>query len=357
MVAVVGGGPLFTSAADHLDAPSAKADHRIDITDIYIFRAGSGNTRLIVNVDGLITPGAASRMAVFRPNALYEFKIDTTGDGAADLAYRVKFTNPSTLAGGAKVQGFVVKRALGADARGNSWTGRTVAIGRTTPAYRSVRTFPLIGGGRVFAGIRDDPFFFDLDAFKMFKTKLLAGTIDTSDFCSPGTDFFAGTNVLSIVIDLPNARLGGNGRLVGFFATTAVSRSFGFEQRDRMGRPAINTVFNHTDATKEANNRTRPTDDPALLRENVIGVLDALTPVSGYTAGQKAAIANVLLPDTLTYTTNNGSGFLNGRRAANDVIDAEFALLTNTPLGTVKDCVNGNDKAFLSSFPTLAGPH
>ncbi len=49
-----------------------------------------------------------------------------------------------------------------------------------------------------------------------------------------------------------------------------------YEQVERMGRPAINTVFNHTDAEKEAANRLRPSDDRAFDLDNVVGVLDAI---------------------------------------------------------------------------------
>ena len=37
---VVAATPLLASAADHLDAPAAKADTRVDITDVYAFRSG-----------------------------------------------------------------------------------------------------------------------------------------------------------------------------------------------------------------------------------------------------------------------------------------------------------------------------
>ena len=57
-------------------------------------------------------------------------------------------------------------------------------------------------GMKVFAGPRDDPFFFDLAQFK----KILGGT--ATGFNNPGTDTFAGTNVMSIVIELPKSALG-----------------------------------------------------------------------------------------------------------------------------------------------------
>ena len=58
---------------------------------------------------------------------------------------------------------------------------------------------------KLFAGPRDDPFFFDLDRYK----GILAGTY--TGFANPGTDTFAGTNVLSIVVEVPKSMLGGSG--------------------------------------------------------------------------------------------------------------------------------------------------
>ena len=64
---------------------------------------------------------------------------------------------------------------------------------------------PVFGEGndiKVFAGPRDDPFFFDLNQYKA----IIAGT--ATSFNNPGTDTFKGTNVMSLVIELPKSKLG-----------------------------------------------------------------------------------------------------------------------------------------------------
>ena len=129
MALVVGATPLLASAADHLDAPAAKADHRVDITDVYAFKAGAGHTTLVLNVDGLMTP-ADSKVATFRANALYELKVDRNQDGKADLAYRVRFSPASTNADGTRTQKYVVRRATGAMANEQ----RVERQGRRRPA-------------------------------------------------------------------------------------------------------------------------------------------------------------------------------------------------------------------------------
>src|SRR4051794_10640908 len=168
MALAIAATPLAASAADHLDAPAAKADHRVDITDVYAFRSGASMTTLVLNVDGLMTPGD-SKKAAFRKNALYELKLDRNLDGRADLAYRVRFSAPTRNADGTVTQTYVVRRMAGAGAISNTWTGNVVAVGRTTPYKHSVRTARVDGGGQAFAGSRDDPFFFDLPGFVNFK--------------------------------------------------------------------------------------------------------------------------------------------------------------------------------------------
>ena len=363
LIAALAAGPMLVTGADHLDAPSTKQDARIDITDIYAFRSAGGTT-LVMNVNPLTSP-ADTKTARFRQGTLYEFRIDTNGDAGADIAYRVRFTN-RTLSTGSVVQDYTIKRATGAAARRHEWSGTTVSTGRTSgynASANAARVHSVVGGGKSFAGPRDDPFFFDLPGFVEFKKQLLAGSTDLSVLLGgfTGNDTFAGTNVSAIVLEVPNSRLGGSGRTVGVWATTSISGSAGYRQVDRMGRPAINTVFNTTTYDKEAFNRLQPTSDRAVARENVIGVLDAIDNVlqvngaPNYSAAEISGLAKVLLPDVLTLKLGSSAGFLNGRRLADDVIDAEFSVLTNGNVDS--DGVDANDKGFRATFPYLARPH
>jgi hypothetical protein len=361
LVAALGAGPLLVTGADHLDAPTAKADARIDITDIYAFKSAGGTT-LALNVNPLLSP-ADTAGARFSPNALYQFQIDTNLDAVVDIAYRVRFSKPWTASNGSIVQTYEVKRATGSVARRNQFSGDLVASGTTTGYGKTVKVGSVSGGGKVFVGPRDDPFFFDLPGFVEFKTQLLGGSTDLGVLLGgfTGSDTFAGTNISSIVLELPNARLGGTDRTVGVWATTSNRVNGKYVQVERMGRPAINTVFNHTNADKEAANRRAPAGDRAADRARVVGVLQAIDNVlevngaPSYDDATIEAIANILVPDTLTVTLGDASGFLNGRRLADDVIDAEFGLLTNG--NVTSDGVDANDKAFLPSFPYLAAPH
>lgn len=378
-VAAIGAGPLLVSGADHLDSPLVKTDARVDITDLYAWRTSATTTTLALNVNPLTSP-ADSKGARFRQAALYEIKIDTNGDARADIAYRIKFSAFTTFSDGTNSQTFTIKRATGAAAQRTEWSGATVGIGKTSRYGGATRVAAVLGGGSAFAGPRDDPFFFDLVGFKHLKSRVLAGRQDLGSIndtvncaladddasarllsCFTGTDTFAGTNVSSIVLKLPNTRLGGTGHTVGIWATTAIQTSSGWQRIDRMGRPAINTVFNITDGEKDLTNLVNPTDDRSTMKDTTVAVLSALSAVvvhagaTGYTPAQINAIANVLLPDTLRIQLGNNAGFLNGRKPKDDVINAEFSLVTNGAL--TSDGVDANDKAFLTAFPYLATPH
>src|SRR5688500_5339171 len=84
VVAAIAVAPMLATGADHLDAPFVKTDKRIDITDIYAFRASANKTALVLNVNPLTSPASTKTMQ-FRPGALYEFKVDTNLNGVADV--------------------------------------------------------------------------------------------------------------------------------------------------------------------------------------------------------------------------------------------------------------------------------
>ena len=314
---VIGSTPGSSGAADHLDAPLVRTDGRIDINDVYAFHPGSpqdlSRTVLVMTVDpaaGVLSP------TDFHPDASYQFKIDTNGDAREDLSYHVDFDGT-----GASQQ--VMLRCVPASRCGAP--GAVLAQGTTGS------TVPVEGGGSLFAGVRDDPFFFDLAAFQ-----------NGLQFCpgGAGTDFFLGLNVAAIVLELPTSALGPNAN-IGVWATASI----GDGQVERMGRPAINTVFIPS-AKKDAFNFGKPMHDQRDFRTDVVNTLLAL----GNSNATANALADVLLPDVLTINTSAASGFLNGRNLADDVIDAELGLISGGAITT--DCV-ANDSTFQSSFPYL----
>jgi hypothetical protein len=343
---MVGAAAMQTRAADHLDAPLVRTDGRLDITDIYAFQHGA-NTVFIMNVNplaGVLGTSATS----FRPNTLYEFRIDNTGDFVEDVVFRLQFSDLRSDGS----QNVILRMATGKQAR-NGAGGNTIAQGRTGS------TIPIDGGGSLFTGLRDDPFFFDLAAFTKFQHDG-----NPADFCSPGVDFFKGANVTSIAFEVPTSPLlGSSAPIIYPWGTVSTQDSSGnWVQVERMGKPALATVFIKPTggANGDAYNRTVPANDLAtwgsFFPNNAIPLLGGVS------------VRNLLLPDVLILNTSgplvlNGipfAGYPNGRRLQDDVIDTSFAVLANAgvlPSSVTSDCVNSNDVAFSNSFPYLASPH
>jgi hypothetical protein len=330
---------LPASAADHIDSPLTKTDGRTDITDIYAFQSpeNADNTVLILNVNPIA--GTLSG-TTFDPRGSYVLNVDNNGDARSDVEVEVSFGNPDGN-GQQKVKVKVDRATVGMGT-----TGETIQLRR---------------GGKAWAGLADDPFFFDLQAFRDLKTMLGGGGPGMGrTFCDANaTDFFQGTNVSSIVVEVPSAALTAKGNPnIGVWATTFSGRTL----KDQMGRPAINTVFVGDDRKDEFNATTpdRMRDAFGELFVDDLVMLSGLDG-SGYTQQQAQTIADVLLPDILTVDTSSNAGFLNGRQPSNDVIDAELALVTGgadggTPVLS-SDCIGANDVALPNTFPYLAPKH
>ncbi len=325
--------PAVASAADHLDAPTVKTNGAIDINDVYVFE-GSDPANTVLSFDVNPAAGVISGTS-FDPAAAYLINVDTDADAVEDLTYEFTF---AAEAGG--TQAYTV-----------TLNGAPFAAG-VTGANTAVAT-----GGQVFAGLVDDPFFFDLDGFVNFKTELLAGNgIDLSQICDtdPDVNFFSGFNASAIVLEVPDGDLGGT---IGVWAETMIDEGGGLVQVERMGKPAINTVFNHTDPTKDTYNRVEPSDDVADYTDDVAGTVSLIRQELGDDMATAdaygATVAGLLLADTIGYDTATTADYsmLNGRALTDDVIDISYGVVTNGAL--TSDCV-ANDSSFQASFPYWA---
>lgn len=175
--------PAF--AADHAEAPGAAGDPAGDIADYYAW-ASDGTIKAALTFDGLRAPGDG---ASYDADMLYTLHFDLDGDAVSDHDIHVRFGQNSAGAWGVQAMGFP---GAGAAVQG--------AVETVIPAP----------GGMLFAGLRDDPFFFDLTGFTNVVTN---GTL----FESPGVLYFdstrddlAGTNVMSIVVEFDAVSLLGD---------------------------------------------------------------------------------------------------------------------------------------------------
>lgn len=184
---------LILVAADHVDAPSVTGN-AADITDMYTFQGQeTANLVFAVNTQGLLSPNATAA-ASFNENVMIEINIDNTGDNVEDLVIQA-------IKKGDKMYFF---GPYAPSTTGTSSTIKTSAASGSVAIskYGATPVTSTENGMKFFAGPRDDPFFFDLGQFQA----ILGGT--ATGFKNPGTDTFAGSNVLSLVVEVPKSMLG-----------------------------------------------------------------------------------------------------------------------------------------------------
>jgi hypothetical protein len=148
-----------------------------------------------------------------------------------------------------------------------------------------------------------------------------------------------------------------------------------YVQVDRVGMPAVATAVI---TSKNSYNNASPADDASGLfvpqiQSNVGAIhtkLDddltaaGLTPAS--TGTSLAQAGPLIVPDTLKIDTGAASGFPNGRKLPDPVVDVTLAVVlldlgvggqSATTLAGLPLNPPANDKAFSSSFPYLATAH
>jgi hypothetical protein len=221
--------------SDHQDTPEVELNPRLDMNDVYVF-PGSSEDRIVMvmTTQSPISPAGTSA-ARFDPNALYELKIDNSGDAVEDFVVQFQFDD---VAGGGQMIGVFgpIKPTI---------TGRTSRVATATPAMTGSLGSTLTSGTgaaqvQVFAGPRDDPFYIDLEQFfrivpdrrpahgpaslitksaNAFRPKSLAtpGAFDTTH--GEAVDFLRGLNAMAIVVELPESAIKGAGNNIGVWAT------------------------------------------------------------------------------------------------------------------------------------------
>jgi hypothetical protein len=409
-------GQLGVRGADHGDSPVPSNNQEVDIADVFAFMdpsMGNGdNVILIVTIRGFIAAGENSNFGIFDPNVRYHFEIENTGDTKADKFIDVTFsprtgqqdpanpTAPSVLEVPAP-QTADIKFTNFKDAGGQKLKGYTdlpvtpssAAVG---PAPAQVTSTDESNGIKFFAGMVDDPFFFDIPAFGAFIKSVREGMPSGAAF-ERGRDSFAGYNIMGIALSIPKSLLVGSdgGRIgVAFYAqkpivqspskkTGEIKGTGAFKTLDRMGNPAVNVALIPFSRKNEYNQGT-PKDDANLrFGIDILRTLKALGTMgtgiddsgglSGPVEGNALALANVAVlngdylrldtavANTETNPLNGGDGdnaeasFPNGRRLSDDTVDILLTLINNSmPLG---DNVNGSDPVPQAAFPFLALPN
>jgi Domain of unknown function (DUF4331) len=322
--------------ADHFDAADLKPrnmDARLDICDIYAFQKPGDRNKSILVLN--VNPVAPSYADSFAPEAVYELKVDTNADAVADIAYRFTFSSKEE-----GVQKATIRRISGDQAKGNGDDGdllfQDVSVSFGEEAIINTMSDPAGDEYCFFAGIRSDPFFFDLDGMK-------------NNMQFTGADTFLDKNVFSIVLEIPNTALGNNPKVGIWYRVLIPKDKNPFFQIDRMGRTFVSVAFTKGE-DKDTFNRIEPTRDRELFTKKFTDLLESF----GHTPESAHQTALTLLPDILGYDYTSSEGYPNGRNLTDDTVDIQLAVLTN---GRVTCDKASSHQDLLATFPYLGSPH
>jgi hypothetical protein len=424
-------GPSTGSASSHREAPQTLRDPLVDNTDVYAFVSPNkpDTTTLIANFQPFQDPSGGPNFYPWEDgtSAIYEIKVDNDGDAKADVTFRWRFktedargTDTFLYNNGTVTslddENLLFKQTYTLD-RIEAGGGTTALVtdvpaapsyvgDASIPSYAELRDeaiHKVKGGGRVYAGQADDPFFLDIRIFD-----LLYG----ADLSQTGVDSLDGKNVNTLALQVPTSSLvSGDDPVIGVWSTTSRrsmnvinadgtrEASGDFVQVSRLGNPLVNEVVIPA-GLKDAFNSLKPENDasvqPAVDRVNdpeVPKLIEALygikapkaprddlfavflTGVKGLNKPQgkvqpaellrlNTSIEPAASPNRLGVLAKDVQGFPNGRRLADDVVDIELQALEGA-VRTGKivtalaagDGVNTNDKEFGTKFPYIALPH
>ncbi len=357
-------------ASDHLDGPASSDDSVVDLTDLFAFPTPEtpGSLTIILDVYPVVSPSghfsdAVSytiyvRRAAIRPGDAPGF------DTSDEVAIRCTFVSPRDHADHL------------ATCKTDRGIGATVKVGEVLPRGSD-------DGFHLFAGQRSDPFFFNAVFASAFSVegKLVAPR---------DQDIIAGTNVLSVVIDVDVDELfpSDSPSLLALAAETITqdSESDPVRRLDRLGRPEITnvTLVAHDDepVLHDQYNADRPfevaADHASVYRERIAKNLvffDAIDGHTDWTDTNRLALTELLVDDFLvvdlarpcdqpaffeierSLLEHEPHRTCGGRRPTDDIMDVLFGLYAGGLDGPpVVDGVDHPSQPISDQFPYLAGP-
>ncbi len=374
------------SAADHRDAPTVDDYSAIDINDVFMFRDPPCMTTICSSptlVVALSTQAVADPLFGssyhFQQNALYQLNFTTRSDARPtahiDFVFG-PFGNGPDCSTGPACQTFKAFFPNDVVVEGLTTQGTSGAM-HISPVTTTA------GNITVFAGPREDPFFFDLVGFNR---SIAAGANEFT-----GVDAFKGKNINAIVVEFPVNMVFPQDKCVGkttptfstpcgLWAVTYLGnvdaddndrghdhnksdahQDHDLQQIDRMGNPAVNTALIPA-PMKDAFNFGIPQNDPRDFAATILAQILTLDKKFGTcpaTAASAAAcnpnvplLASVAVPDILRFASNLPDGYPNGRRLADRTTDLLISLILQLPGFTD----GTSTKTYCSVFPFVGPP-
>lgn len=371
-------------AADHLDTPSVIADPRVDIGDLFAWTSPDGRRlNLAMSIVG----------HSFSDEHRYVFHIDSGP----------RFGRTTTTTS-------IDCRFSGGETRCQAERADSVRGDASRPAGLEGRNRRL----RVFAGLRDDPFFNNVRgtraAYNVAAEAVRNGATMDASGCprfdaaisrtileqwrrtegGPAKNLLAGWTPVSLVVSIDLDVVDGGGETLAVWAETA---TVGGRRIDRMGRPLTGNALLATlgpvtvgDALKEQYNQATPATSDAFIPEieKSLGLYDGLDGRCGdqflaepAPSTSRYLLLAILLADDRLWINSmsrvctqlfavelaalGGRGELRGdcggRSPNYDAVDVYRSLLVNGSTSGVDDGVDRDDQVHSNAmFPFLAPP-
>ncbi|MFG1795489.1 DUF4331 domain-containing protein [Nocardia sp. NPDC049149] len=281
-------------ASSHREAPLIAGDPAADNTDVYAFVSPDkpDTVTIVANWFGLQEPNGGPNFYPWATETYHDINIDSDGDAKPNVSYRVTVTTDDRRGANTFLynngpvtsltdenllyrQNYELSVSHGA----NDW--RPIAHGAVAPSdtgpasipdygvLRKEATHSLPSGGSVYVGAAEDPFFLDLRVFDL----LYGGNLS-----EVGTDTLAGTNVNTVVLQVPMRDLAlkndpVRNPVIGVWSDTerrtmqltpgAATPTGEFVQVSRLGNPLVNEVVVPT-GLKDAFNALQPVGDAGV---------------------------------------------------------------------------------------------
>jgi hypothetical protein len=375
--------PRFVVASDHDDGETSTKGRNVSLTDLYVFRekdqyanASADDLIFVMNTN---PRSVARQQYYFSNNTRYEFHVSRVANkdaipmGKDDMILRFEFGAPGPNA----QQNFRLSVLSGNRVIGTN-TGKTTALA-PNPAAAPVLNSLSIGNNKVdvFAGLREDPFFFDVEQF--FRVRAGAAGIGPAVGFKPANqaiDFAKGYNVNAIVARIPKSllRAGTNTDVFDVWETISVRdpKTNVYKQVERLGRPAVNEGLIISQQFLAAFNSIPPTADLSPAAAPVRAEAKASLIAIGNTDARADTLLAAFLPDVMRIDTTQKSGYVNavnakgapitGRLLLDDTVDQTLSVLTNGGITSDNVAYNGPGPAqghqpLVPQFPYLALPN
>lgn len=322
----------------------------------------------------------------------------TVGNATTQIGTGLKVPPPNT--------GLRATPAYNDPTTGKAISGATTKVQLDT--YTAETIYPLSSGEQAFCGMREDPFFADAPGiFDILDPRILGSSLGQA---GGGVDGFKGYNVLCYAIQIPLSQLNPSGYSDAFFgatqgvgvyasvsrpritlrSSTGASTSSGpWIQVNRLGNPLFNEVLVAL-RDKDRYNLMSPTDDMANFAKYAnnpeLSVLLNYVFGTAFQTTNRSDLVAIFMPDVLRVDTTTGavplagqpgfsrlgfiggdttsgknSGWPNGRRFGDDVVDIALTAIASGPsystITVVGDNVPSNDQVFNQVFPYSATPN